>query len=470
VEDKASVTGADRRNVPIAVLGTVMFACACVIGIAAEVDALPEAQSVRAAPARLQFNLTPQPTPAGGTDATATPTPRRIVIPTATADVAPTATQPVATSTPQSVIVVETAAPNPTSSPTPTLTPSPVPTATATPVPTATPTPAPAVAPTLAPVQTLRLDFTAADWRGGYFRGDAQWYGRPWVAVYGAQSDYPSATLVFSLNATPGRSAVLRLTGLDDELGALNPVALDVNGQRIYEGPSPFLNWDGQGTGANAAWTTAEFTIPSGALWSGSNDITFANLSPSANFNAPPYVLLADATLEIPGGAVAPTRPPIVPVSPSSTFAAEDWRGGFYRGDSVFYGRPWTAIYGAASDYPQATLRFRLSNTPTGPATLTVAGLDDELAGSNPMAIIVNGETLFEGPSPFQSWDGVGNGANAAWTNADITIPATALGAGRNDITIANLSPSATFGAPPYILLGDATLAVPGAEVTVRGE
>ncbi|MDF3042420.1 MAG: hypothetical protein K0Q71_5126, partial [Thermomicrobiales bacterium] len=235
------MTGADRRNVPTAVLGTVMFACACVIGIAAEVDALPEAQSVRAAPARLQFNLTPQPTPAGGTDATATPTPRRIVIPTATADVAPTATQPVATSTPQSVIVVETAAPNPTSSPTPTLTPSPVPTATATPVPTATPTPAPAVAPTLAPVQTLRLDFTAADWRGGYFRGDA-----------------------------PGRSAVLRLTGLDDELGALNPVALDVNGQRIYEGPSPFLNWDGQGTGANAAWTTVEFTIHSGVLWSGS--------------------------------------------------------------------------------------------------------------------------------------------------------------------------------------------------------
>ena len=136
--------------------------------------------------------------------------------------------------------------------------------------------------------------------------------------------------------------------------------------------------------------------------------------------------------------------------------------------NSAFYGRPWTAIYGAASDYPQATLRFRLSNAPTGPSTLTVAGLDDELAGANPMAIIVNGETLFEGQSPFQSWDGVGNGANAAWTDADITIPANALVAGRNDITIANLSPSATFGAPPYILLGDATLSVPGAEVTLR--
>ncbi len=84
------------------------------------------------------------------------------------------------------------------------------------------------------------------------------------------------------------------------------------------------------------------------------------------------------------------------------------------------------------------------------------------------MAVVVNDQPLFEGASPFQSWDGVGNGANAAWTDVDITIPADALRSGRNDIAIANLSPSATFGAPPYILLGDATLSVPGADVTAR--
>ena len=42
-------------------------------------------------------------------------------------------------------------------------------------------------------------------------------------------------------------------------------------------------------------------TIPADLLRRGRNEITIANLSPSGNFNAPPYVLLADATLEAPG-------------------------------------------------------------------------------------------------------------------------------------------------------------------------
>lgn len=442
-----------------------LLALACAVGIASEADATRGGESGAYTPNRYQFNLTPQPTSAGG-EATATPTPRRIVIPAA-ATTAPTAT-------PQSIIIVETAAPGPTSTPVPTLLPTatPVP-ATPTPTPpppTPTPMPAPAVAPTLAPVQTVRLDFATEDWRGGYYRGDGLAYGRPWVAVYGALSDYPSAALDFILETTPGRPAILTIVGLDDELGASNPVALDVNGERVFSGPSPFPNWDGQGSGANAAWTPVEFTIPRGVLRAGGNQIVFANLSPVASFNAPPYVLLSDATLEIPGGAVAPTPPAIVPANPAAAFTAADWAGGFHRGDSAFYGRPWTAIYGAASDYPEATLRFRLSGAPTGPATLIVSGLDDELAGPNPMAIAVNGQIVFEGASPFPSWDGVGNGANAAWTDAEITIPAAALRAGRNEITIANLSPGANFSAPPYILLGDATLSVPGADVTARSE
>ncbi len=79
------------------------------------------------------------PRPSGG-DATATPTPRRIVIPTATPGAPPPATTPpVATSTPQSIIIVETAVPGQT--PAPTMTP--LPTATPIPPPTATPTPIP---------------------------------------------------------------------------------------------------------------------------------------------------------------------------------------------------------------------------------------------------------------------------------------------------------------------------------------
>jgi hypothetical protein len=337
-------------------------------------------------------------------------------------------------------------------------------------VPTATPIPTPLAAPTLAPARDVRLEFTAEDWVGGYYRGDSQAYGRPWVAVYGALSEYPRATLGFTLDATPGRAATISITGLDDEWETLNPIALEVNGEAVYSGPSPFVNWDGIGNGANAAWTTVPFTIPSGMLRAGPNEITFANLTPVASFNAPPYVLLADAILEISvqatGEAAAPTIVPIAPSSAATDFTAADWAGAFYRGDNQFYGRPWSAIYGAASEYPQATIRFRLDAQPSGPVTLTLTGLDDELPDLNPIAIEVNDQQVFSGPSPFLNWDGVGNGEDAAWSEVAVTIPADLLQRGRNEITIANLSPSGNFNAPPYVLLADATLEAPGASVT----
>ena len=287
------------------------------------------------------------------------------------------------------------------------------------------------------------------------------------MAVYGAASAYPVAALDLNLDVLPGGPSTLSITGLDDELDALNPISVEINGQSIFSGPSPFLNWDGIGDGANAAWTTARFTIPAGLLRAGTNEIAVANRSPAASFNAPPYVLLSGATLEIPASTER-TPVPIVPSASGARFSAADWRGGFYRGDSLFYGRPWVAVYGAESEYPRARLRFRLDRQPRGTATLTVAGLDDEWGELNPIAIDVNDQRLFAGPSPFLNWDGIGNGDNAAWTRVDISIPAELLRPGRNTITIANLSPTANFNAPPYILLGDATLAVPGAEVSVE--
>jgi hypothetical protein len=82
-----------------------------------------------------------------------------------------------------------------------------------------------------------------------------------------------------------------------------------VNDQQVFSGPSPFLNWDGVGNGEDAAWTEVAVTIPAELLKRGRNEITIANLSPSGNFNAPPYVLLAEATLDAPGARVTPLTP-----------------------------------------------------------------------------------------------------------------------------------------------------------------
>jgi hypothetical protein len=478
----------------VAIAGTVLVLLVISLGIGvgptAESKASNRGPAVRAAgPVSLALARQPsatatptprviiiQPTPTPGSPPTATSVPNRAALPTATMvperAALPTATAP--------VIIVETMAPTrstatPTAAPLPTAPPPPTatPLLTATPSPTAppSPTPLPAV-PTLAPARDLRISFTAEDWVGGYYRGDSQTYGRPWVAVYGALSEFPRAALTFTLDATPGRAATVSITGLDDEWAALNPVALEVNGEPVFSGPSPYQNWDGVGTGANAAWTTVPFTIPTGLLRAGPNEIAFANLTPVASFNAPPYVLLADATLEIsaqavgaPATSTTPTPVPIVPSTSGVVFAAADWGGAFYRGDNQFYGRPWSAIYGAASQYPRATIRFRLDAEPSGPATLTITGLDDELDALNPIAIEVNGQQVFGGPSPFLNWDGVGNGENAAWTAVEVTIPAELLRQGRNEIAVANLSPSGNFNGPPYVLLADATLDAPGARV-----
>src|SRR5215213_2747193 len=433
-----------RHGVVTGIIAAVVLAGLAVVAPMAESATRTEAQT-RGANRSMPLAFTPHALQVSVADATATPTPRVITIrPTSTPSSLPTATAPpnraaLPTATAQ-VISVETPVPSgvtptPTATAAPTATPAPtaVPTATlpptatplltatpaptATPLPTETPTPSLPAAPTLAPARDVRLEFTAEDWAGGYYRGDSQAYGRPWVAIYGALSQYPRASLGFTLDATPGRAATISITGLDDEWQTLNPIALEVNGQAVYTGPSPFVNWDGAGNGANAAWTTVPFTIPSGMLHAGPNEIGIANLSQAANFNAPPYVLLADAVLEISARATgetpAPTTVPIVP-SAATAFTAADWTGAFYRGDAQSYGRPWSAIYGATSPYPRATIRFRLDAQPSAAAMLTLTGLDDELAELNPIALEVNDQQIFSGPSPFLNWDGVGNGADAA--------------------------------------------------------
>jgi serine/threonine-protein kinase len=182
--------------------------------------------------------------------------------------------------------------------------PSPTVTATRTPLPTRTPQPTQTPAPTEIPPPPppVSHSFGAADWQGGYYQGNGAWYGRAWTAVYGAQSPYPAATLTFELDAEPTGAATLTVVGLDDEYGGTNPIRITVNGVEIFNGAAPFASWDAIGRGEGAAWTPANFSVPAGVLRAGANQITVSNLSPSANFGLPPYLLLSDAKLDIDGG------------------------------------------------------------------------------------------------------------------------------------------------------------------------
>jgi hypothetical protein len=224
-----------------------------------------------------------------------------------------------------------TSTPSPTTVPTETNTPSPTvtaaPTETQTPRPTRTPkptrTPRPPTeepaeeAPTIAPAganeraddepaaaedvaQPRTLSFGPGDWQGGYFRADSGFLGRPWVAVYGAQSGRGRIALSFELDVAPSGEATLTITGINDEWASPNPMVVEVNGVVIYDGPCPFPSWDGAGNGQNAVWGTVSWTVPAGTLREGGNEIAISNLTQSSAWNSPPYIDISETVLVIP--------------------------------------------------------------------------------------------------------------------------------------------------------------------------
>lgn len=159
---------------------------------------------------------------------------------------------------------------------------------------------------------------------------------------------------------------------------------------------------------------------------------------------------------------------PVTSVSTTVTLAANEWTGGYYQGNGVWYGRPWTALYGSQTQYSTASITVQLGSTPTAPVTLTLVGLNDESGNKNPIQITVNGTAIFNGTSWFASWDGSGQGQNAPWTTVAITIPTSYFTVGANSVVVSNLSNSSNFSMPPYVLLGAAQLNLPGASASVN--
>lgn len=155
------------------------------------------------------------------------------------------------------------------------------------------------------PVTSVSTTVTLAanEWTGGYYQGNGAWYGRPWTALYGSQTQYGTATITVRLGSTPTGAVTLTLIGLNDESGNKNPIQITLNGTTIFNGTSWFASWDGQGQGENAPWTTVYITIPSSYFTVGANSIAVSNLSNSSNFSQPPYVLLGAAQLNLPGAS-----------------------------------------------------------------------------------------------------------------------------------------------------------------------
>lgn len=159
------------------------------------------------------------------------------------------------------------------------------------------------VNPTASVVTTLT--FAASSWQGGWLRNNSGFLGRPWVAIYGAQSAYPRASLAFTLAGVPTGDVQVTLTGICDESGTRDPIRVTVNGVGIFTGTAWFAGWNGVGNGANAVWTTVVITLPADYFNTGTNRITVSNLHSGNNFSSPPYVDLGAARVEVPGVGAA---------------------------------------------------------------------------------------------------------------------------------------------------------------------
>jgi hypothetical protein len=114
------------------------------------------------------------------------------------------------------------------------------------------------------------------------------------------------------------------------------------------------------------------------------------------------------------------------------------------------------ALYGAGSGYNVGILTFESTVAPIGPLTLVLTGLDDEQAGHSTIQILLNGTTLYAGPSGFDNRPAIGaaTGGTLPWEQMRLIIPAGTLKLGPNSLVVRNTTAGDEL-APPYVLIHD---------------
>jgi predicted Ser/Thr protein kinase len=238
-----------------------------------------------------------EPSGVGEPTATETETPAE---PTATATLEPTATAtlepPTATLEPTATLApTETVAPTETPEPPPTETPVPP---TATTEPTATTPPAPTT-PFNTPLpmnqipasyfQNASRTFDAGDFEGAYRRDDGELYDLPAIHLYGQASDFASASVEFDVNDEPSNYILITIVGLDDERSEHTTMRLRLNGNTVWEGPSPF---------ANESWTEVAWIVGN-LQWLNDDDnvLTIENVEGGGGVGQTPWFLVTTAAV-----------------------------------------------------------------------------------------------------------------------------------------------------------------------------
>lgn len=126
-----------------------------------------------------------------------------------------------------------------------------------------------------------------------------------------------------------------------------------------------------------------------------------------------------------------------------ANFAGAEFSGGAKdRFGSAIDGEQVNYVY-ARPTGPLATMqvKFAVKDLPAEPMFVHIKGRDDDFHSHCAIAIELNGRTVFEGANPF---------THPAWQTHKFAIPAGALKAGENVLTISNRAAEGTAGMPPW--------------------
>jgi len=132
------------------------------------------------------------------------------------------------------------------------------------------------------------------------------------------------------------------------------------------------------------------------------------------------------------------------------TMGAGDFAGAYRRPDGMLYNLPAVHLYGQGSGTETATAGFGAGDAPSEYIVIVITGMDDERAAKVPIRIALNGNTVWEGSSPFGNEDWT----DVAWVVQDLSW----LSGGGNTLSITNLEGGGGVGVPPWALLTSATV------------
>jgi serine/threonine-protein kinase len=131
------------------------------------------------------------------------------------------------------------------------------------------------------------------------------------------------------------------------------------------------------------------------------------------------------------------------------TMEAGDFEGAYRRPDGELYGLPAVHLYGQGSDEDTATAGFDADDGAEEYVVIVITGMDDERAEKVPIRVSLNGNTVWEGASPF---------GNEDWTDVAWVVEDLSWLSGDNTLAVTNLEGSGEVGAPPWVLLTSATV------------